>query len=166
MVVSERRNGGVPVQTSQIAKCASLTTIELSLSSAMSFQSKRRGSRYPCIDELLWNDLNITHNSTTLIVPSSTSFLPFTSLRPRPMVNAALATATITVTTKIPRVQINQLPYPRLCHLRHRTIKCVKMVNKDSQERSTWLCPETTEFQVPHIWEFLSDLGISGPPYL
>jgi len=28
MVVSERRNGGAPVQTSQIAKCASLTTIE------------------------------------------------------------------------------------------------------------------------------------------
>ena len=29
------------------------------------------------IDELLWNDLNITHYSTTLIVPPSTSFLPF-----------------------------------------------------------------------------------------
>jgi len=54
-----------PFQTrkhSQIAKCASLTIIELLLSPACPF-SQRAGdlARLTYIDELLWNDLNITH---------------------------------------------------------------------------------------------------------
>ena len=66
MVVSEEGTAVPLPQTFQIAKCASLTTTELSLSPAVSFCRQSGDLARLTYIESLWMDLNITHYSTTL----------------------------------------------------------------------------------------------------